>query len=294
MKKLILFVLLVLAGCTQAVIEPPPPAERPTLPPPTEPVERARFLTRIMNHNDERRDYFVYVPVNHDPDRGMIMVLHGFGGEARDLRILGFESLADRLGMLIVYPQGLFNGTIGSTYWNANFASGDDDLGFLLALQERLIDEYDINPLRITMTGISNGGYMVNAFMCEYPERLGLAINWIGSMNIATYSACQDPITVPYLHVHGTDDATIPFDTPTLIPEFETPGTVPFIVEHIASINGHTDQITSRYSVSTDRIDFRGGRAPVTLLVVEGFGHLPPIPTLVDFNVYELIEILLP
>lgn len=293
MKKIIILVLLFLVGCSQEVVEPPP-AERPILPSPTEPMERARFLTRIMNHDNERRDYFVYVPVNHNPDNGMIMVLHGFGGEARDLRILGFEALADRLGMIIVYPQGLFNGTIGSTYWNANFASGDDDLGFLLALQDRLIEEYDLDSSKVTMTGISNGGYMVNAFLCEHPDRIGLAINWIGSMNITTYNACQEPLSVPYLHVHGTDDTTIPFDEPTRIPEFETPGNIRFMVEHIAAINGHTDQRTSPYSITTERTDFIGGRAPVTLLVVEGFGHLPPIPTLVDFDVFELIETLLP
>jgi poly(3-hydroxybutyrate) depolymerase len=247
-----------------------------------------------MNHDNERRDYFVYVPVNHDPDQGMILVLHGFGGEARDLRFLGFEALADRLGMLIVYPQGLYNASIDSTYWNANFASGDDDLGFLLALQNRIIEEYELNPSRVTMAGISNGGYMVNAFMCAYPTNIAFAINWIGSMNTATYLACQEPLSIPYLHVHGTDDTTIPFGQPTLIPEFETPGNIEFIVDHMASINGHVDQRVSRYSVSTRQVEYTGGSAPVNLLIVEGLGHLPPIPTLVDFDVFEFIELLLP
>lgn len=295
MKRLIsLFILIILAGCSQAVEPAPTPEPVRPAPTPIVPVERARFLTRIINHDNERRDYFVYVPVNHDPDQGMIFVLHGFGGEARDLRLLGFEALADRLGMLIVYPQGLYNAAIDSTYWNANFASGDDDLGFLLALQERLIEEYQLNPSRVTMAGISNGGYMVNAFMCAYPSNIAFAINWIGSMNIATYQACQEPLSVPYLHVHGTDDNTIPFDQPTLIPEFETPGNIEFIVDHIASINGHSDLRVTRYSVSTRQVEYTGGSAPVNLLIVDGLGHLPPIPSFVDFDVFEFIELLLP
>jgi len=291
-RTLIFFLIFILIGCSQtqeAVTVPTP--QRPV---PTTPTQQPQFLTRIMNHDNERRDYYVYIPVNHDPNQGMMMVLHGFGGEARDLRFLGFETLADRLGFIIVYPQGLYNSTIDSTYWNANFASGDDDLGFLLALQERLTAEYDLNPSHVTMAGISNGGYMVNAFMCAYPSNISLAINWIGSMNTTTYEACQEPLSVPYLHVHGTDDLTIPFDQPTLIPEFETPGNIEFIVDHIASINGHLDKEVSRYSVSTNRIEYIGGSSPVTLLVVEGLGHIPPIPSIVDFNVFEFIASLLP
>jgi poly(3-hydroxybutyrate) depolymerase len=289
MKRFFLFILLLgIAGCTSTEATKPP--VMPSQPTPVPVVPRAQFLTRIMMHDNERRDYYVYIPVDVDPQAGVMMVLHGFGGEARDLRVLGFEALADSLNMMVVYPQGLYNANVDTTYWNANFASGDDDLGFLVAIQQELKAEFELESIKTFMTGISNGGYMVNAFMCAYPEAISLAINWIGSMNNATYDRCLDAIDVPYLHVHGTADTTIPYDSPTMILEFDTPGSIVDVVTHIASINGHNDVVTSRYSVSTIKYEFTGGSSRVWLLEVDGMGHVPPIPALVDFNIFDIIK----
>lgn len=291
MRRLLLIVLLLgIAGCTAA--EPVEPPINPVVPAPIPiPVApRAQFLTRIMMHDNERRDYFLYLPVNVNPQAGVMFVLHGFGGEARDLRLLGFEDLADRLNMMVVYPQGLFNANVESTYWNANFASGDDDLGFLLAIKDELKEEFDLDTTKTYMTGISNGGYMVNAFMCAHPDEISLAVNWIGSMNNATYNQCNEPLQVPYLHIHGTDDTTIPYDVPTMIPEFDTPGTIFDIVSHIAALNGHTQHVATPYSITTTKYEFTEGTAKVWLLEVQGMGHVPPIPAFVDFDVFDIIQ----
>ena len=279
-----------LLGCTEASEPAPQPPTSPVRTPVT-PVEQAQFLTRLMTHDNERRDYFLYIPVGVDPAAGVMFVLHGFGGDARQLRLLGFEDLADSLNMMVVYPQGLFNATIGSTYWNANFASGDDDLGFLMALKETLEAQYGLDASKTYMTGISNGGYMVNAFMCAFPDDIALAINWIGSMNQATYEVCQEPLRVPYLHIHGTADTTIPYFTPTLIPEFDTPGNVPYVVDHIASINGHTEKTEAAFSATTVKYEYINGESPVWLLEVFELEHFPPIPSeFVDFNVFDVIQ----
>lgn len=291
MKKYFILLLLVgIASCAAAEpVDSPVSPVIPT-PSPTPVAPRAQFLTRIMMHDNERRDYFVYVPVNVNPQAGVMFVLHGFGGEARDLRLLGFEGLADRLNMMIVYPQGLFNANVDSTYWNANFASGDDDFGFLLAIKEELSEEFGVDVTKTYMTGISNGGYMVNAFMCAYPNEISLAVNWIGSMNNATFNQCSESLQIPYLHIHGTDDTTIPYDGPTLIPEFDTPGNIFEVVSHIASLNGHKQHVESPFSVTTTKYEFTEGESKVWLLKVQGMGHLPPIPAIVDFDVFEVIQ----
>ena len=292
MKRLLLLIVFMgMAGCfAVAPVEPPVMPIPPITPTPVPVLPRAQFLTRIMMHDNERRDYYLYLPVDVNPQAGVMFVLHGFGGDARDLRLLGFETLADQLKMMIVYPQGLFNANVESTYWNANFASGDDDLGFLLAIKAQLQDEFDLEPTKTFMTGISNGGYMVNAFMCAHPDEISLAVNWIGSMNNATFQECNNPLQVPYLHIHGTADTTIPYDAPTMIPEFDTPGPIFDVVRHIASLNGHTQHVATPYSVTTTKYEFIGGDSTVWLLTVQGMGHLPPIPALVDFDVFDIIR----
>ncbi len=289
---LLTLLLTIVNACTEAEVEEPvitPPVVQPPTTP-SEPV--SAFLTKLMNFEGERRDYYVYQPANVSPESDMMFVLHGFGGDARELRLLGFHELADKTGMIIVYPQGLVNSNVESTYWNANFSfsNGPDDIAFLLELQSRITTEYELqNPSRY-MTGISNGGYMVNAFLCSNPEAIDLAINWIGSMNVATYEQCDTTFNTPYLHVHGTNDSTIPYDIAFTEAEFNTPGNVPFVVEFIAKQNGHTDFVDSVFSVDARLRRFTGGASETWLITVEGMGHVPPIEGFVEFNIFDVIQ----
>ena len=289
---LLTLLLTIINACAEAEVEEPvitPPVVQPPTTP-SEPV--SAFLTKLMNFEGERRDYYVYQPANVSPESDMMFVLHGFGGGARELRLLGFHELADKTGMIIVYPQGLVNSNVESTYWNANFSfsNGPDDIAFLLELQSRITTEYELqNPNRY-MTGISNGGYMVNAFLCSNPEAIDLAINWIGSMNVATYEQCDATFNTPYLHVHGTNDSTIPYDIAFTEAEFNTPGNVPFVVEFIAKQNGHTDFVDSVFSVDARLRRFTGGASETWLITVEGMGHVPPIEGFVEFNIFDVIQ----
>lgn len=288
----LILLLISLAACAEAEVEEPaiapPVVQTPTIP--SEPT--SVFSTKLMNFGGERRDYYVYQPANVSPESDMMFVLHGFGGDARELRLLGFHELADETGMIIVYPQGLVNSNVESTYWNANFSfsNAPDDIAFLLELQTRITAEYELrNPSRY-MTGISNGGYMVNAFLCSNPEAIDLAINWIGSMNVATYEQCDTPFNTPYLHVHGTNDSTIPYDIAFTEAEFNTPGSVPFVVEFIAQRNGHSDYVDSVFSVDASLRRFTGGSVETWLITVDGMGHVPPIEGFVEFDIFDVIK----
>jgi len=293
-RKLVsLFIVLglgvTLASCSEEVQEEvtPPIQQTPIIPA----VPTSKFVTKLMMFDGERRDYYVYQPANVSSTSDMMFVLHGFGGDARELRILGFHDLADETGMIIVYPQGLVNSNVESTYWNANFSfsNGPDDIGFLLELQSRITTDYELdNPGRF-MTGISNGGYMVNAFLCEQPSNIDLAINWIGSMNVATFESCYEAFNTPYLHVHGTADTTIPYDVAFTEAEFNTPGNVEFVVEYIASLNGHDEYVDSVYSVDSRLRRYTGGTDETWLITVDNMGHVPPIQGFVEFNVFDVI-----
>ena len=289
---LMLVLLIALSACGQAEIEEPvvvpDDPEVPTAP--AEPT--SAFLTKLMNFEGERRDYYVYQPANVSSDSDMMFVLHGFGGDAPELRLLGFHELADETGMIIVYPQGLVNSNVASTYWNANFSfsNGPDDVAFLLELQSRIRDEYELDDPGRFMTGISNGGYMVSTFLCEQPDAIDLAINWIGSMNVATYEQCDTQFNTPYLHIHGTNDTTIPYDIAFTDAEFNTPGSVPFVVEFIAKANGHNDYVDSVFSIDSTLRRYTGGSVETWLITVNGMGHVPPVEGFVDFNVFDVIK----
>src|SRR5262245_16183731 len=92
---------------------------------------------RMLNHAGAARSYLVYAPPA-SRSRGalppVLIVLHGGGGRARQIMAFTrFNSIADREGFVVLYPQGM------DRAWNdgREFQGRDtnrDDVGFLLAM----------------------------------------------------------------------------------------------------------------------------------------------------------------
>ncbi len=122
------------------------------------------------------RTYFVYLPHDLPRQAPLVMVLHGSDGNADRVRKAtgyGFERLADQHRFAVVYPEA-YEGN-----WNACNIKGDysanvlgiDDVGFLMALVDRLIKEYGIDAHRVFAAGVSRGGSMTYRLALEAPSR---------------------------------------------------------------------------------------------------------------------------
>ncbi len=88
--------------------------------------------------------------------------------------------IAEQEGIVLVVPNGV-NAETGDTYgndqnWNdlrSDTAAGQhvvDDVGFLLALLERVVSELELDQPRVFVTGASNGGMMTFRMLLEAPE----------------------------------------------------------------------------------------------------------------------------
>ena len=130
------------------------------------------------------------------------MVLHGATGNAARVELrYHWDPLSDREGVFVVYPQGL------SGQWNASLVPNDgDDVQFLTALLEYLIRTLPIDPHRVFVAGMSNGGAMTYRLGCALSNRLAA---------IATVEApdpgCRPARPVSIVVVHGLDDHQVSF-----------------------------------------------------------------------------------
>lgn len=104
----------------------------------------------------------------------LVVLLHGAGGTAElAMRNTGWTRLADREGVLLVYPEGtrrdpgappMFRQNPQA--WNDGSGRGHtaqrgiDDVAFLAALLTRLASEHGADPSRTYIAGFSNGGSM--------------------------------------------------------------------------------------------------------------------------------------
>lgn len=172
-------------------------------------------LNETISHDGGDREYIVYVPASYDPatPTPLILGFHGRTSTANTFMTYSeFNTVADTANCIVVYPQGLLYG--GVTHWNVGgFTAGSpvDDLGFVDALLDTLINDYNINVERVYSTGMSNGGYMSFLLACQLNDRIAAIASVTGSMTPETYTACNPSHPTPVLQVHGDTDPTVPY-----------------------------------------------------------------------------------
>ncbi len=158
-------------------------------------------------------------PDNYDVEGNhpLLLQLHGYGSDA-DETTAGFDAmdLAAELGVVVLAPEGETDST-GANFWNAtafccNFAGSDvNDVDYLTDLILEAIERYAIDPDRIWLMGISNGGFMSHRMACDRSEIVDAIIPFNGTSTTEPED-CDPTDPVHIIHVHGTEDSTILYD----------------------------------------------------------------------------------
>jgi poly(3-hydroxybutyrate) depolymerase len=111
-----------------------------------------------LKHNGLDRTYLLHAPPGYDPNRpsALVIALHFYPGTGDSIQELaGLDAKADKDNVLVAYPDGQGGG------FNALICCGNaDDVGFLNALTDHLVQTWHADPNRVFLTGISNGGDM--------------------------------------------------------------------------------------------------------------------------------------
>ncbi|MCB2187968.1 MAG: alpha/beta fold hydrolase [Deltaproteobacteria bacterium] len=194
-----------------------------TVPPPS---SGASLHERTLTMADGRvRDYLLQFPPGLTPGRPapLLVVLHGAFSDAREMAgVSGFHALADRLGLVVAYPNGL--GFLGLfRMWNAGFCCGGpqrdqvDDVHFVLAVIADVRARLPVDPGRVYVVGYSNGGMLAHLVAASHPEKVA-ALAVVGGTVCAQPAqapgAWQPPtptLAVPVMLLHGRDDPRVPY-----------------------------------------------------------------------------------
>ncbi|MCC6804244.1 MAG: hypothetical protein IT319_15285, partial [Anaerolineae bacterium] len=178
------------------------------------------------------RAYQMYVPTGYDPAQPtpLVISLHGFAGNPREQeRDSGWDAIAEREGFLVVYPAG--TGSPGR--WNAGqreipgvrerarglfqqFLGGFfetvqvDDVAFIRDLIAELQAFYCIDPARVYVNGMSNGGGMTNRLACEAADVFAAAGMVAGAYT--DFGGCDPSRPIPVIAFHGVKDPIVPYE----------------------------------------------------------------------------------
>lgn len=172
-----------------------------------------------MVHNGLKRTYRIHVPPSYDNPKPMplVIALHGGGGTGEKMErhtLGGFNTLSDKEGFVVVYPDGIekhWNDGRGKVRYRAH-REKIDDIGFISALIDDLVKRQNIDNKRIYVTGISNGAMLSNRLACELTGRITAIAPVAGNMpyDLAPHCSPSKPISV--LMISGTKDPMMPWE----------------------------------------------------------------------------------
>ncbi len=191
-------------------------------PAPPEPALSARPGPGTIRVGGRDRGYLLYAPARRLAAPPLLVVFHGSMGSPGTIRIetgYGFDRLADRDGFVLAYPQG-HDGNWNDCRRTADFSArrlGVDDVAFFDALVARLVRELGVDPARVYVVGLSNGGHFVYRLALERPDRIAGAAVFAASLPTRDNSICaargRPP---PIMIVNGTSDPISPYDGGTV------------------------------------------------------------------------------
>ena len=215
------------------------------------------------------RHFITYIPSTYQQSQATPLVFnfHGRTSSAQAQMWYGdFRNIADTANFILVHPQGLLDNT-GVTHWNIG-QSTVDDIGFINALYQYVLSNYNIDIEKVYSTGMSNGGNFSYLLACSMSDKFAAIASVTGSMwPHLIQVTCNPSHPTPVLEIHGTSDLIVPYNSAldaieywrnynncdlnpitTSIPDINTEDNS--VVEHIVYDNGDHGVTTELFKIT--------------------------------------------
>jgi polyhydroxybutyrate depolymerase len=191
-------------------------------------------LTTLQTPGGQARSYIVHRPPGSGP-QPTIILLHGDGSSAEPAaRNSGVAQMGLKAGFLSVFPDGtaIMPGSMqhGWNYLPSDAAANaytvtqlegfalpakaaiPDDVEFLTALVDDLVQRGLSDPKRIYLAGISAGGFMALRMVCAHAELFAGVAVIVSGMPEELGAQCRPSKPIPALVIKGTADPRVPYD----------------------------------------------------------------------------------
>jgi polyhydroxybutyrate depolymerase len=126
--------------------------------------------------------------------------------DARLRRSFSLEEMARSSGAVLIYPEPL------SGHWaEASGPEANRDTHFVRDLIAKLVSHGIVNPSKVFLVGIGNGGTVALRLGCDgKPKFAGVAV-LAASLPGGLEASCAPPGPIPLLMIAGTSDPLIPY-----------------------------------------------------------------------------------
>jgi polyhydroxybutyrate depolymerase len=181
---------------------------------------------RAISIDGRQRTYEVHDFARDRVPAAVVIMLHGGGGNADNaVRMSGFDRVAARERLLVVYPNGTSGATRAGRFaravrdrnllltWNAGHCCAAamtnrvDDVAFIGAIIDALVMTGRADESRIYVTGMSNGAMLAHRVGRELSKRIAAIAPVVGAV-FGDEPAPQAP--VPAFVIVGAEDQIVP------------------------------------------------------------------------------------
>ncbi|HUR86986.1 MAG TPA: PHB depolymerase family esterase [Solirubrobacteraceae bacterium] len=207
-------------------------------------------------------DTILRVPANVRGTRApLVLALHFASGSGSEMEAASRATpAARRAGFVIAYPSASSGGV-----W-----AGAGELGALTRTLRAIERVACIDPRRVYVAGVSNGGGMAHLFACRNADRIAGIVLFAPA--VSGIGDCRPSRPVSMLEFHGTADDLVAY------------GPIPQFVADWARLDGCSSSDPRRTSAGrgVQRQRWRGcrGGASVEHLRLNGGGHIELLPQL--------------
>jgi polyhydroxybutyrate depolymerase len=171
--------------------------------------------TDTLTFDTKLRVFDVYVSdkVERDTPAPLLFVMHqttppSDGEQMRELS--GFDAVADSLGFIVVYPDAIVDWAEGCDCATSDLG-GVDDVGFLLALIDRMEQDWSVDRGRVYAVGFAQGGLFANRLGCDAAQHFAGVAVVAATMSRPLSVACDPSRPMKYALMVGTRDEVFPF-----------------------------------------------------------------------------------
>lgn len=164
-----------------------------------------------LRYDGRQRTYLLHVPARKPAGKlPLVIALHGGRGRgAGTEKLTGMSAVSDKEGFIVAYPDG-----VGRT-WNDGreletfkaMREDVDDVGFIGRLIDALVEKHNVDPDRVYVTGISNGGHMAHRLGVELAGRLAAIAPVAATMPSLVQARAGDPAAkISVIQFFGEED----------------------------------------------------------------------------------------
>ncbi|ROH93061.1 polyhydroxybutyrate depolymerase [Stagnimonas aquatica] len=170
---------------------------------------------RHLPVGETQRSYLIRVPTPlPSGPLPLVLMLHGGGGNADNgEQMSGFTPIAQREGFIVVYPDGSGRFEERLLSWNARHCCAYamehrvDDVAFIRTLIWQVARDYPVDPRRIYVTGMSNGGMMSHRLGIELSDTVAAIAPVVGTL-FGDEALPHQPVSA--LIINGGTDRMVP------------------------------------------------------------------------------------